>query len=95
MSIYPKWLLAMVFPCLLSLLTCPFYLFGHLELLGTSDSALLRFLLYFAQNALWVLPVASFFTTLRLYDPRRLWPCLASGVAGLALTALSIALILI
>lgn len=41
-----------------------FYLFGAVQPFGTSQSMILRFLLYMAAQLLWAVPVATFFVSL-------------------------------
>lgn len=64
---FPKWLLAMTFAGLSSVLTSPFYMFGGLHIFGESETGFVNFLLYVFQNLLWVLPVLLFFATLEFY----------------------------
>lgn len=66
MSDFPKWLLALAGISLLPVLLSPFYLFGASPF-GTSDSDMVRFLLYLATQVLWLLPLLLFFYSLDLY----------------------------
>lgn len=64
---FPKWLLAMTFTGLASVLASPFYMFGGIHLFGESEYGVVNFLYYILQNLLWVLPVLLFFATLEFY----------------------------
>lgn len=63
MSEFPKWLLALAFLCMVPLLICPVYLFGG-HTFGSSENAILNFLLYLATQLLWLIPTAGFFFSL-------------------------------
>ena len=49
---FPKWLLAMTFTSLASVLTSPFYMFGGLHVFGESHYGVINFLYYILQNLL-------------------------------------------
>ncbi len=92
-SDFPKWMLALAFVNLASLLTSIFFLFGA-EPFGTSESTLVRFLLYIATQLLWLVPIALFFLSLNTYRRGYERMGAAIAVAGDAVTILSIALLL-
>ncbi len=93
MSVYPKWLLCLVFPCLLSVLASPFYLFGGLALFGHGGNAVTGFLLYLLQNLVWGAPVLLFFASLNVYGRGHEKTGVAIAIAGLALMVLSFVLL--
>ena len=93
----PKWLLALAFFNVLSLLSSVFLLFGNYMPFGYIENGVVRVLAYIALQLLWVLPIASFFAGIMCYDygHRRLGPLIL--VAGnllplVATSALSVAL---
>ncbi len=88
MSVYPKWLLCLCFPSLLSLLASPIYLFGNLRLFGNSDSTIVNLLLYVLQNGLWLLPIFLFFAALNIYGRGHEKTGTAIAIANLFLTIL-------
>ena len=93
MSLYPKWLLALAGLNLLSLLLSVFYLFGGVQPFGTSDNAVVRFLLYVAAQLLWLAPIGCFFGALRAHDYQH--PVLAALIAlgGICLLVASASLL--
>lgn len=93
MKDFPKWLLALAGTGLLPLLTAPFYLLGAARPFGTSDSVLLRFLLFVAANLTWLLPVAAFFVSLDRYRRGYRRSGVAVAVVALALTVACFALL--
>lgn len=72
----PKWLLALAFFNVLSLLSSVFLLFGNYMPFGYIENGVVRVLAYIALQLLWVLPIASFFAGIMCYDygHRRLGP---------------------
>ena len=82
----PKWLLALAFFNVLSLLSSVFLLFGSYMPFGYIENGVVRVLAYIALQLLWVLPIASFFAGIMCYDygHRRLGPLIL--VAGNLLT---------
>lgn len=59
-------MLALAGISLLPVLLSPFYLFGA-QPFGSSDSGIVRFLLYVLTQLLWLLPLLLFFVSLDLY----------------------------
>lgn len=95
MNQFPRWMLALAGVCLVPVLLAPFYMFGGLTPFGTSEVGFVRFLLYLLTNAIWLVPSLLFFVSLDLYRRgyERRGVCVA--VAGVALTALSVAILLV
>ncbi len=94
MEQYPKWLLALAFPCLLPVLLSIFFLFGGLRPFGRSEHIVVDFILFLAANLLWILPVLLFFAG--LYAFGRTYERLSIGLltVGMLLTALDIWLVM-
>ena len=85
----PKWLLALAFFNVLSLVSSIFLLFGAYMPFGYLESGVLRFLSYLLLQLLWVLPLASFFVGIKCYDYRHRALGVSVLLAGNALTLLS------
>lgn len=94
MNDFPKWLLALAGTNLIPILLCPFFLFG-LQPFGTSDSGLVRFLLYLLTNLLWIIPIALFFVGLTLYRRCFEVPAVVVAVIGLLFTVADIWLLFV
>lgn len=79
---------------LISALLSIFFLFGA-EPFGTSDSSIVRFLLYIAAQLFWLLPIVLFFISLDTY--RRGYERIAATLAatGDAITVIAAALLLV
>lgn len=92
---YPKWLLAMAFTGLTSVLTSPFYMFAGIHLFGESENGFVSFLLYILQNLLWVLPVLLFFACLEFYRIGMQRTGVVLAVVSIAVSALCFALLLV
>ncbi|MDO4930769.1 MAG: hypothetical protein Q4E59_06520 [Bacteroidales bacterium] len=92
---FPKWLLALAFLSLTSVLSSPFYMFGGVAVFGHSEYAVVNFLLFLLQNLLWVLPVLLFFGSLELYRIGLKRAGVAVVSLGLLLTILCFVLLLI
>lgn len=86
MSDFPKWLLALAAVSLLPVLAVPFYLFGAMPF-GTSESGIVRFLLYLATQLLWAVPLTLFFVSLdawrRGYERRSVGLAVLGAVVSL------------
>jgi len=91
---FPRWMLVLAFICITPIFVCPVYLFGGLQLFGTSDYTLLNFLLYLLQNLLWVAPIGAFFLSLDLYRRGFERIGVAIAILGIALAALSFVLVI-
>lgn len=94
MNDFPKWLLALAGTNLIPILLCPFFLFG-LQPFGTSDSGLVRFLLYLLTNLLWIVPILLFFVSLTLYRRCFELPAIVVAVIGLLFTVADIWLLFV
>lgn len=95
MKDFPRWLLVLAFICIVPVFVCPLYLFGGLRLFSPSGYAVVDFLLYITQNLVWLTPILCFFGGLDLH--RRGFERAGVAVIGLgvALTALSVALLFV
>lgn len=91
----PKTLLALAFTNLVAALLSVFFLFGGLHLFGTSENGFSNFLRYAAQQMLWILPVVSFFGSIRLYDHDKKAAAYCIALLGTALTITDIVLLII
>lgn len=89
----PKWLIALAGTGLLPLLAAPFYLLGIVKPFGTSDYAVLRFLLFVLSNLIWLSPVILFFVALDYYRRGFHRTGIVAAIAGLLLTVTAFALL--
>lgn len=92
---FPKCLLFVAFFNLVSLLLSVFFLFGGLHVFGTSGNSFLKLLLYIAEQLLWLLPVASFFASLKLHDYDKKAASYLVAAAGCALTILNLCIVIL
>jgi len=94
MNDFPKWMLALAGTNLIPILLCPFFLFG-LQPFGTSDSGVVRFLLYLLTNLLWIVPILLFFASLTLYRRCFELPAIVVAAIGLLFTVADIWLLFV
>lgn len=65
MSQYPKWLLALNFPSLITaIFTMIIFMFGGLHPFGNVDSMFWSFIIYAFNQIFWVFPIILFFLSL-------------------------------
>ncbi len=89
MKDFPKWMLALAGVNLLPLLIAPFYMFGGLHPFGTTEWAVVNFLLYLLTNLIWLVPIWLFFVSLDFYRRGFERTGIAIAVGGILLTAVS------
>lgn len=94
MSDFPKWLLALAGTNLLPILICPLFLFGGLKPFGTTDYAVVNFLLYIVVQLLWIVPTVLFFLSLHLWRKCFELPAIVIAAIGLLITLADIVLLL-
>lgn len=94
MSDFPKWLLALSGTNLIPILVCPLFLFGGLKPFGTTDYAVVNFLLYMLVQLLWLVPTLLFFLSLHLWRKCYELPAIVIAVIGLLFTVADILLLL-
>lgn len=95
MKEFPILLLILAFLCLVPVLWgMSFYLFGAVQPFGTSLSAWLRPVLYFAAQLLWLVPMALFFVSLNEYRRGYTIRAYATAIIGSTIGLISLLLIL-
>jgi hypothetical protein len=93
MSDFPKWLLALAFTNLIPLIICPLFLFGGIRPFGTTDYAVINFLLYLLVQLLWIVPCGLFFLGLHLWRNCFELPAIVLVALGFLMTIADIILL--
>lgn len=93
MSDFPKWLLALAGTNLVPILISPLFMFGGLRPFGTTEYAVINFLLYLLVQLLWIAPIGLFFLSLHLWRECFELPAIVLAVIGMLITLSDIILL--